>query len=166
MNELIDTLIALIKTAIDTGVITGGADIGLTRHAVYKGFSSMPDAMIHNAYITFDDGGERTEVIDSHQAQMRYFSVIIEFGVMILDTENALTAILNFSNQIKNVIESENTQLAIRLLKDTSDETKFDNYCWGVNIEPYEVEVEKNRFFRIRQVTIDFMALEDRRFEH
>ena len=163
MNELIDTLISLIKTAISESFITIGSP---SIHDVYKGYSSMPDNMVRNVFITFDDGGERTEVINSNKAHMRYYSVIIEFGVMVLDREKALTDILNLSNQIKNVIESETTQIAISGLTDASNEVKYDNYCWGVNIEPFEVDIDDNRFMRIRQVTIDFMALEDRRFEY
>lgn len=156
MNLLIDNLITLTNAAIDIGDIN---IMNIAHCDIYKGLSSVPDDLMRDVYIAYDDGGERIEDTDSNMAQLRYYSIIMEYGVFVLNRDMAFDNCINLGKQIKKMLESQTTKTSLQGLN-------FDGHIWGISITPYEVETQDQRFYKIRQVIVDFYKLEDRIFEY
>jgi len=146
MNTIIDNLVTIFKAAIAAGTVTAVS--------VWKGIKDNSDLVcIDNyPYISIDDGGERVETINTQEAQWRVYSVVFEFAVFKTDLEQALTDILNLSNQIKATLELEANK-------------QVNGHVWGVSIQPLAGKLDQG-FLRGRMVTVEFRQLEDIYFEY
>lgn len=143
MKDLINNIIAFFTSVLDTG--------SLSAKIVYKGFENMPDQVPPDKfpYIAIDDGGERVERGEVGQStQNRIYTVLIEFGVLVKNPATILDNVLDLSDQIKALIETEaNRQL--------------DGHVWGISIVPFEAEDENEQKFAGRRIAVDFWELED-----
>lgn len=149
MKDLIDQIIAAFNTAI------GNSTLSATR--IFKGFRNNPEEIARKdyPYISVDDGGERTtqDGVESETAMQRIFSVEIEMAVWTNSIETSLDNILDLANEVKAVIELEANRFK-------------DSHIWGISIIPFEWTQDEKYFFRGRQVTIEYMELEDRFFDY
>lgn len=150
MKDLINNLIAIYTALI--------GDSSFSAKSVWKGFSTMPDQMAVDLYpyLAIDDGGERVE--DAAQATSnRFYTVVMEMGVIVYDPKVSLDNILDLSNETKTILELETTRISI------GDEN-IDGHIWGIRIDPFELQDEKTKksLFRGRTVNVDFQQLEFR----
>ena len=150
MKTLINNLITIIENAITAGTINIG---GITINDVYRGCWDDPAKPPRGSYITLDDGGERTENTTSITSQWRIYVIRIEFAIYYPDIEEALDDILDFSNQIKGVLELESSR-------------QKDGMTWGIDIMPFEIGDSDTDFWRGRQVIIEYRELEDTFFQY
>jgi hypothetical protein len=154
MRTLISNIDTYLKAGVNDGSITAGTDSNtpITTGDIYIGVNSLPDLLPRRPYITLDDGGERVENITIDAAHDRIYSVIFEMGIYIHYKEDALLESLDFSDQVKTVVEKEaNRQL--------------DGHLWGISINTFGFETDQQGFYRVRQVVVDFMENELQPFD-
>jgi hypothetical protein len=146
MNTLIDNLITIFKNAIDAGTVSA--------KTAYKGIHDDPDFIPIDAYpyIAIDDGGEKVEDSGTENTRWRKFSVNIEFATYSTDMENALSSMLQLSDEIKTTFELEANR-------------QKHGQAWGVSIQPL-AGIKDNYFIRGRLVTVEYMDLEDGYFDY
>jgi hypothetical protein len=154
MRTLINNIDTFLKQAITDGNINVGTayNIPITTEDVYVGLSSVPENLGRRPWIALDDGGERVEEIEIDSSHNRFYTVVVEMGLYVHDKETALGEVLDFSNTVKAEFET----LANRQL---------DGHVWGVNIVPFEFEQSSQQFYRIRQVSIEFLEVELQSFD-
>lgn len=144
MKDLIDNIITAFNTAITAG------DLSATR--VFKGLQDNPEEIARKdyPYIAVDEGGERTteEGVNSNSAINRIYSVVVEMAVWTNSIETSLDNILDFSNEVKDVLEL------------TTNRFK-DSHIWGIAIIPFQWVQDEKYFFRGRHVTVEYYDLED-----
>jgi predicted restriction endonuclease len=145
MKDLINSIIAAFNTAI-----TGGT---LSAKRVYKGLQENPEEIPRKfyPYIAVDDAGENTteDGVDSNTAINRIYSVGIEMAVWTNDIESSLDDILDFSNEVKSVLELEVNRFK-------------DSHIWGISIIPAQWVQDEKYFYRGRRVIVEYYDLEDR----
>jgi hypothetical protein len=146
MNTLIDNIITILKAAIASGSITA--------ISAWKGIKDNDQLVdvLNYPYISVDDGGERVETINAQEAQWRIYSVVFEFAVFKTDLEQALTDILNLSNEIKTVLELQANR-------------QYNGHVWGITIQPLSGSLNQG-FLRGRMVTVEYRQLEDTYLEY
>lgn len=152
MKTLINNLKSILEAAVTAGTIVMPTNIEAIN--IWKGLQDDPTTMLslQHFYIALDDGGERTENINSGKAQRRYYSVILEMGCYAPDAELSLDYIMDLTNNVKTVLELQSSR-------------QKDGFIWGVSITPIALSQDQH-FFRGRQIVIDYYELEDRIFEY
>jgi hypothetical protein len=142
MKSLITSIITALRNAITAG------DINAT--TVYKGFQEMPAIIPYTAYpyIAIDDGGERVEDNSAAETQTRYYSIVVEMGIQVINQETSLDEILDLSDEVKTTLEKETNRF-------------LDGHAWGISITPYIEQGADKNFYRGRRVIIDYFKLED-----
>jgi hypothetical protein len=150
LKALINDIITFTQTAITGGTINVNS---ITVNDVYKGYAGVPDRLPRGPYIVIDDGGERTELNDSNTAQNRFYSVIVECGVYVMDREEVLNDILDLYGQIKGVFELEINR-------------QKDGMIFGVDVRPMDISEDDRFFWRARQCVVDYYELEDTFFQY
>ncbi len=145
------TLINNIKTFLDAGIIVGD----IHANTVIKGLQNEPWQLADSEYpyITLDDGGERTELNDSQDAQTRFYSVIIEIGCYSLENISAaMDDCFDLLDEMKSEIEKEKNR-------------QLDGFVWGISSTPF-TWTDESKFFRGRQIIIEWYELEDSIFRY
>jgi hypothetical protein len=150
LKSLINSIYNFLRAAITAGDITIG---GITINDVYKGFFDTPNKLPRGSYITIDDGGERTELNDSHSLQTRFYIVNLEFAIFNPTLATALDNILDFTEQIKTEFEKETNRLK-------------DGMTFGINITPFQIGDSDDLFWRGRQINIEYREEEDTFFQY
>jgi len=148
LKDLINNIITFIEAAVTAGDINIG---DITTNRVYKGYWDSPNKPPRGTYITIDDGGERTELNNSNQAQWRFYVIRVEFAIYHPNVETALDNVLDLSNQVKTEFEK-------------SANRQKDGVVWGLDILPFEMGDPDDDFWRGRQVIVEYNELEDTYF--
>ena len=141
MKTLINNLVTILEAAI--GSI-------LSANIVIKGFDQAePDQVPIQKYpyVAIDDGGERVEADTANSTQTRFYTVSFFLAVIVGKPEQSLDDILDLSDEVKTILELEANR-------------QKDGHIWGINITPVEGQLDNNKFFRGRQINVDFREIE------
>lgn len=149
-KDLINNLITILNNAI-----TGGT---LSANKVFKGLQNAPEQAATNdyPYIMIDEGGGTTDADtnpNSTRAQNRIYDIVFEMGTYNMVYETALDEILDLTDELKTIIESQT-------VRDMLTTLTLDGFVWGVEITPFGWDNEPY-YFRGRQIIISFTQLED-----
>lgn len=144
MKDLINNIVSFYKAGILAGRIRNAT--------VLKGLHEDPALIPYNGFpfICVDDGGQRvdTSKANSDTAQVRIYTVILEFGTYVLDKALALDTMLDFIDECKAELELETNR-------------QLDGHAWGISVRAFSWSGD-NKFFRASQVMIEFFELEDK----
>lgn len=146
MKDLINAIVEFLTAVKGTSE--------LSAVTVKKGFSSdeLDNIAIERyPFVEVDDGGESVNPDIAGETQERIYRVVFFMAVLTGKEEKALDDILDLSNQVKTLIETEaNRQL--------------DGHTWGIDIQPVNGKLIDDGtfyFFRGREVVVEFKELED-----
>lgn len=146
MKELINNLVTIFNNGVTAGRIR--------KATVLKGIHEDPAQIGYDRFpaIEIDDGGQRVDVnaSKSDSAQLRIYSVILNFSVNVLSVEKVIDDILDFVDECKKELELQANRPMI-----------LDGHDWSVNVTNYAWE-EDNKFFRGAQILVEFYDLEER----
>ncbi len=142
MKDLIDAIIVYLRAAIPAT---------LSATIVMKGFDQTEQDQVpieRYPYVMIDDGGESVDPDLAGRTQNRLFTVSFFMAVIAGDAEKSLDNILDLANEVKTLVELEANR-------------QKDGHIWGINIIPVAGLLDNNKFFRGRQVDVQFQELED-----
>jgi len=148
MKELIKAVGGFLEKARAQGLIRGTAADNAPK--VWYGYQAKAGGGIPLTaypYILIDEAGERTEVIGGG-TQNRFYRVEIELMGHYPLVEDSLNAILDFSNQVKSVVEDPANRL-------------MEGMIFGVQITPILNEGDQGKVYRGRRIVIEYKDLED-----
>lgn len=149
MRDLIKAVGAALEAGRADGSIRDVLNTGAPR--VWYGYASKSGQGIpftSYPYILIDDSGERTEIVTA-STQNKFFLVELELMTHFGSNEDPLFDILDFSEQVKTVLELEKNRFS-------------DGMTFGIQITPILFEDDQGYFYRGRRVVIEYKILEDR----
>lgn len=149
MRDLIKAVGAALEDGRSNGSIRDVLNPGAPR--VWYGYASKNGLGIpftSYPYILIDDSGERTEIVTA-STQNKFFMVELEMMTHFASNEDPLFDVLDFSEQVKSVLELEQNRFS-------------DGMTFGIQITPILYPDEQGNFYRGRRVVIEYKILEDR----
>ena len=141
MKTLINNLITVYRNAIGST---------LSAKIVIKGFDQAEPSQVpisQYPYLALDDGGEVVEANIANSTQIRKYTVSFFFAVIIGNPETSLDDILDLSDEIKTILELQANR-------------QKDGHTWGITVTPIAGELDVDKFFRGRQVNVEFNEIE------